>query len=81
MSISKHPLTKQEIARGFRQGQLPFVTTRQQLAEIIGVSPKTITFWLAAGRLENTYRRRGNRVFFLTDRFLDVFFNGTEWHD
>jgi hypothetical protein len=79
MSTRSRPLSQVEIARAVERGQVPVVMTTKRLADFLGVSPKTIYFWLAAGRLDGTYRRRGKHNFFVTTRVLDRIFNGAEW--
>lgn len=52
-----------------------------QLADLIGLSPKTIYEWIAKGRLDGAFRKRGKHVLIWRDRALDLLFNGKEWTD
>ncbi|HEX3658548.1 MAG TPA: helix-turn-helix domain-containing protein [Pirellulales bacterium] len=79
MSRKSPRLQKSEIARGVEQGRIQFVAPTADLAKFLGVPRKTIYRWIADGRLKGCYRTRGKRHFFLTDRVLDVLFNGPEW--
>ena len=79
MSTKSRPLTRAEIAKPIEQGRIPFVATPKALAAFLGVTRKTIYIWRTAGRLDGTYRRRGKYILFLTDRVLDILFNGTDW--
>lgn len=83
MSGKKPHLDSDEIARPF-VGELaerfPPILSPKQLADLIGLSPKTIYEWLAMGRLDGAFRRRGKHVLLWRDRVLDIIFNGKEWN-
>ena len=83
MKASKLHLTQNEIARPFSgdQAQLyPAVLSPQQLALLLGKSVKTIYDWMAKGRLDGSYRKRGKHVLIWRDRALDIIFNGKDWN-
>ena len=75
-------LQKEEIERAFAEGsgtQVPVILSPMQLAGLYGVSVKTIYQWIAMGRLEGTFRKRGKHIRFWRDRVIDCLFNGKEW--
>src|SRR5271170_1926143 len=82
MPRPKHNLTQNEIARVF-DGNLadrfPPIVSPDQLAELAGVSVKTIYFWIAQGRLDGVFRKRGKHCLIWRDRAIDLLFNGAEW--
>jgi len=82
MSARKRPLSSDEIARAF-QGpaaeQFPVILSPKQLAHLLGLSPKTIYEWIARGRLEGAFRKRGKHVLIWRDRAIDSLINGKEW--
>lgn len=57
----------------------PPVMSVQQVAKLLGLSPKTLYEWMSKGRLDGAYRRRGKHALFWRDRVLDVVFNGPDW--
>ena len=82
MPSRKLNLTGDEIARPFTgelAGQFPAIISPEQLAELLGLSVKTVYEWMYKGRLDGTYRKRGKRARFWRDKVLDLFFNGKEW--
>ena len=82
VSTRRRPLSNDEIAQAFagpggeRYGP---ILTPGQLAELAGVSAKTIYDWLAKGRLDGAYRKRGKHVLLWRDRALHILFNGRDW--
>jgi hypothetical protein len=50
-----------------------------KFAQLLGRSRKTIDHWLALGRLDGAFRKRGKHVFILRDKALSILFNGKEW--
>ena len=80
----KRILTKDELQRPFvdveGHDRLPVISPAQ-LAALCGVSTKTIYHWIAAGRLDGTFRKRGKHVLIWRDRALDTLFNGPDWTD
>jgi hypothetical protein len=82
-SSSKPKLTPEEIAAPFSGtlgDRLPSTLSRKQVAELLGVSVKTIDDWKAKGRLDGTYRKRGKHLFFWRSRVLNLIYNGKEWN-
>jgi excisionase family DNA binding protein len=84
MPSRKLNLTSDEIARPFAgelAGQFPPIVSPTQLAELLGLSVKTIYEWMSKGRLDGAYRRRGKHALIWRDRALDIILNGKEWAD
>ena len=82
MPAKKLNLTADEIARPFTGAaaeQFPVILSPDQLAELVGLSVKTIYEWMSKGRLDGAYRKRGKHALIWRDRALDVLFNGKEW--
>jgi hypothetical protein len=71
-------LSKGEIRSALGDTVPPILTT-ESLAEVIGVSPKTISDWVAKGRFDGTFRKRGKRNFFWRDRAIFQVFNEPDW--
>jgi transposase len=80
--VARSIVTRDAIAAAFAkaggEGDRPIVSPKQ-LAEIFGVSPKTISVWIAKGRLDGSFRKRGKHIRFWRDKALDILFNGPEW--
>lgn len=82
MQSRKLNLSSDEIARPFTGelgAQFPVILSPEQLAELLGLSVKTIYEWMARGRLDGAYRKRGKHALIWRDRVLDVLYNGKEW--
>ena len=82
MSTRKRNLSKEEIARPFCDaggGPYPVILSPDQLAGLTGLSVKTIYEWIAKGRLDGAFRKRGKHVLIWRDRAVDMLFNGKEW--
>lgn len=82
MASRKLNLTDDEIARPFAGAEgepFPAILSPDQLAELVGLSVKTIYEWMSKGRLDGTYRKRGKHALIWRDRALDALFNGKEW--
>jgi hypothetical protein len=83
MPSRKLNLTGEEIARPFAGDlakQFPPIVSPDQLAELAGMSVKTIYEWMSKGRLDGAYRKRGKHALIWRDRALDILFNGKEWN-
>ena len=83
MPSRKLNLTGDEIARPFTGAaaeHFPSILSPEQLAELLGLSVKTIYEWMSKGRLDGAYRKRGKHALFWRDRALDIIFNGKEWN-
>jgi excisionase family DNA binding protein len=57
----------------------PAILSPMQLASLLRVSRSTMYAWIAAGRFDGAYRKRGKHIRFLRDRALELFFNGPDW--
>ena len=84
MRSSECNLTPREMQQAFSAGAgaaWPVVLSPRQLADLVGLSPKTIYEWLSKGRLDGAYRRRGKHVLLWRDRALQILSGGKEWTD
>lgn len=85
MSTRVRKLAKPEIQQAFADGigaQSPPILNVVQLAALLQISPKTVYEWIAKGRLDGAFRKRGKHHLIWRDRALDLLFNGPEWnHD
>src|SRR5262249_52355420 len=82
VSTRKRPLSKEEIARPFSGATgfpCPVIVSPAQLASLLGLSVKTVYEWIAKGRLDGAFRKRGKHVLIWRDRAIDLLFNGKEW--
>ncbi len=82
MSASNRRLSKAEIQQAFVDGhgaQFPVFLTVDQLAALVQISKKTIYEWIAKGRLDGAFRKRGKHHLIWRDRAIDILFNGKEW--
>jgi excisionase family DNA binding protein len=57
------------------------ILSPKQLADLCGLSPKTIYEWIAKGRLKDASRKRGKHVLIWRDRVLNLLLFGPEWND
>lgn len=83
MSTRTRKLSKAEIQQTFAgpdAARFGPVLTPAQLAELAQLSPKTIYEWIARGRLDGAFRKRGKHNLIWRDRALDIIFNGPEWN-
>ena len=75
-------LSRREIENAFRSEtgqQYGPVLTARQLAQLLTVSVKTLYQWVAAGRLDGAFRKRGKHLLFWRDRALEILFNSSDW--
>jgi len=82
MSTSQHPIGKDEIERAFAESsnsKTGPILSPQQLAELLNLSVKTIYEWIARGRLDGAFRKRGKHNLIWRDRALNTVFNGPDW--
>lgn len=82
MSTRKRKLSKAEITQAFADDSgmhTPPILSPVQLAELCGLSRKTIYEWIAKGRLDGAFRKRGKHALIWRDRAIDILFNGPEW--
>src|SRR5690242_13476176 len=83
MSTRKTKLSVEQIAQAFAEGphaQVPLIISPAQLGQLLGISPKTIYEWIALGRLDGAFRKRGKHILIWRDRALELLFNGPEWN-
>jgi excisionase family DNA binding protein len=71
-------LSKDEI-RGAFGDAVPQILSPQKLASILGLSVKTVYEWIAKGRLDGAFRKRGNHLLIWRDSAIDLLFNGKDW--
>lgn len=57
----------------------PPILSPAQLAELLGKSPKTIYHWIAKGRLDGAFRKRGKHCLIWRTRALNLLLNGSDW--
>ena len=85
MSTRQRKLSKAEIQQAFADGpgaQFPPILSVDQFATLLQLNAKTVYEWIAKGRLDGVFRKRGKHHLIWRDRALDLLFNGTEWnHD
>lgn len=82
VSIRARKLSPADIQRAFAPEtgvSVPAILSPQQLAQLLGLSSKTVYEWIAKGRLDGAFRKRGKHNLIWRDRALDVIFNGPEW--
>jgi hypothetical protein len=81
-SRKRNWLKNSEIQRAFAVGvgsQFPVILSPTQFAKLLQRSPKTIYHWIAAGRLDGAFRKRGKHLLIWRDRALAILFNGPDW--
>jgi len=82
MSTRSKKLTSAEITTAFPAGGesgVPPILTVDLLADLVHVSSKTVYFWIAQGRLDGAFRKRGKHHLIWRDRAIEILFNGKEW--
>ncbi len=85
MSTRQHPLSAKEIQMAFVTTPSPnnpnagVILSPSGLAEILGLSPKTVYEWIAKGRLDGAFRKRGKHVLIWRDRAIATLMNGKDW--
>jgi excisionase family DNA binding protein len=82
VSRRSRQLSKDEIQQAFAEGsgaQFPPILNVAQLAELLQISVKTIYEWIAKGRLDGAFRKRGKHHLIWRDRAIEILFNGKEW--
>jgi hypothetical protein len=79
--VARCVVTRQEIAAAFAKGgsEDRHIVSPEQLAAIIVCSRKTIYDWIAKGRLDGTFRKRGKHILIWRDKALDLLLNGPDW--
>jgi excisionase family DNA binding protein len=85
VSARRRPLSPDEVARAFTGAagdRYPVILAPAPLADLLGLSVKTLYEWIARGRLDGAFRKRGKHVLIWRDRAIDLLFNGKDWaHD
>ena len=61
--------------------QFQVILSPSQLASLLGLSRKTVYEWIAKGRLNGAFRKRGKHILIWRDRVIDFLFNGNQWSD
>lgn len=82
VTTRKRKLSSTEMAQAFAEGsgtQYPPIMTVEQLEELLQRSRKTIYEWIAKGRFDGAFRKRGKRHMFWRDRVIDIMFNKEDW--
>lgn len=82
VSTRHKQLSKDEIARAFAPefgGGVPPIISPDQLAGVLGISVKTVYEWIAKGRLDGAFRKRGKHVLIWRDRAIEKLFNDKDW--
>ena len=82
MASRKLQLTNDEITREFQNAsseRCPEILSPDQLANLFGLSVKTIYEWLSKGRLDGAYRKRGKHCLIWRNRAIAIIMNGKEW--
>jgi excisionase family DNA binding protein len=82
VSTRARKLSQSEIRQAFGEGPgaaIPVILSPIQLAQLLGLSKKTVYEWITKGRLDGAFRKRGKHNLIWRDRALEVIFNGPEW--
>ena len=82
MSTRKKPLSKADLHRAFSDGSgsnVKVILTVDELSALTGVAKSTLYQWIAQGRLDGTFRKRGKAILFWRDRVIAQLFNGPNW--
>jgi len=80
MSSNRKRLSRDELERAFGN-KVPPILSPEKLAQLLGLSVKTMYAWIAAGRLDGAFRKRGKHILIWRDRALDILFDGPDWMD
>lgn len=81
-SQGRNRICREELQRPFLGDlaeQFPPILSPAQLGELCGIRQKTIYEWIAKGRLDGSFRKRGKHILIWRDRAIDILFNGKEW--
>ena len=82
VSTRTRKLSKAEIQQAFAEGtgaQFPPILSVAQLAALLQLSVKTVYEWIAKGRLDGAFRKRGKHHLIWRDRAIEILFNEREW--
>lgn len=75
-------LSNDEIRAAFTSeppSAFPPILDVPQAATLLRVPRKTLYLWIAQGRLDGAFRKRGRRHLLWRDRLIDVLLNGPAW--
>jgi excisionase family DNA binding protein len=61
------------------ESSFPPILSPMQLAALIGISVKTVYEWIARGRLDGAFRKRGKHNLIYRDKALRLLFDGPDW--
>lgn len=80
MPMGRRPtqLTANEIKQALSGLPSP-IGSPQQLADLIGIGRGTVYAWMADGRLDGAFRKRGKHALIWLPRAVELLFNGPEW--
>jgi hypothetical protein len=84
VAVGKRKLSPEEIKQAFAGTageEYPVILSPAKLAALLDMSPKTIYAWIARGRLDGAFRKRGKHVLIWRDRAIELLFNGPEWRN
>jgi excisionase family DNA binding protein len=81
VSTRQKPLKSTEIqaALSVATKEFPPIMSPAKFGELIGISTNTVYEWIAKGRLESAFRKRGKHVLIWRDRALAIVYNGPDW--
>ena len=82
VSTRKRTLTPGDIEQAFAgadASRYPIIMSPARFAELLGLSVKTVYDWIAKGRLDGAFRKRGKHCLIWRDRALGKIFNGADW--
>jgi hypothetical protein len=83
MANRRPRLTRDEIRQAFADSGVRWsqVLRPAELAQLLGVTIKTVYLWLELGRFAGAARKRGKHWLIWRDLAIDLLFNGPQWTD
>jgi excisionase family DNA binding protein len=84
VTTRKRLLSKDEIKRAFSEGEgqsVPVILTMKEACALLRVARSTLSEWIAKGRLDGAFRKRGKQNLFWRDALVDVIFNSKDWDE
>ena len=82
MSTRNTKIDRDDLAKPFHgetAEKFPPIVSPTQLADLLRKSVKTIYAWIAQGRLDGSFRKRGKHCLIWRDRAIEILMNGKEW--
>jgi hypothetical protein len=79
---SRPNLSKAELQAPFNgqsSNDFPVILSPARLADLLGLSVKTVYTWISLGRLDGCYRKRGKHCLIWRDRALAKILDGPSW--